>query len=205
MFRRGDIPKRLMPGTIALGAFTFTMDALPGSPQIQNMIPTTFFGTDAWAAPMARHDRRASSSCGRARLARVGAAAPRRRPGKATAAGTSTSRNGAASVGGRTVPGRPAARWSSGSPTWRHELIPRLVRRRDHDGAAGARAAADHAALVRRRDLGRAGRAAGGIAHGRCCSRSGRVMRRFADGSKAAVGGALLARSTRRRSTASAT
>ncbi|NYY80507.1 hypothetical protein DMH27_13250 [Raoultella planticola] len=31
-----------MPATIALGAFTFTMDALPGSPQIQNIIPTTF-------------------------------------------------------------------------------------------------------------------------------------------------------------------
>ncbi len=28
-----------MPATIALGAFTFTMDALPGSPQIQNIIP----------------------------------------------------------------------------------------------------------------------------------------------------------------------
>jgi H+/gluconate symporter-like permease len=27
------------------------MDALPGSPQIQNIIPTTFFHTDAWAAP----------------------------------------------------------------------------------------------------------------------------------------------------------
>jgi H+/gluconate symporter-like permease len=27
------------------------MDALPGSPQIQNLIPTTFFKTDAWAAP----------------------------------------------------------------------------------------------------------------------------------------------------------
>src|SRR5690606_15610708 len=34
-----------------LGAFTFTMDALPGTPQIQNIIPTAFFGTDAWAAP----------------------------------------------------------------------------------------------------------------------------------------------------------
>jgi len=51
LFRRGNIPKRLVPGTIALGAFTFTMDALPGSPQIQNIIPTTFFGTDTWAAP----------------------------------------------------------------------------------------------------------------------------------------------------------
>lgn len=51
MFKQGDIPKRLIPGTIALGAFTFTMDALPGTPQIQNIIPTTFFNTDTWAAP----------------------------------------------------------------------------------------------------------------------------------------------------------
>jgi H+/gluconate symporter-like permease len=51
LFRELDIPKRLIPGTIALGAFTFTMDSLPGSPQIQNIIPTTFFETDAWAAP----------------------------------------------------------------------------------------------------------------------------------------------------------
>ena len=52
LFRHGNIPKRLIPGTIALGAFTFTMDALPGTPQIQNLIPTTFFNTTAWAAPV---------------------------------------------------------------------------------------------------------------------------------------------------------
>ena len=51
LFRASNIPKRLIPGTIALGAFTFTMDALPGTPQIQNIIPTAFFGTTAWAAP----------------------------------------------------------------------------------------------------------------------------------------------------------
>lgn len=51
MFKEADIPKRLIPGTIALGAFTFTMDALPGTPQIQNVIPTTFFKTDIYAAP----------------------------------------------------------------------------------------------------------------------------------------------------------
>ena len=51
MFRQSDIPKRLIPGTIALGAFTFTMDSLPGTPQIQNIIPTTFFKTTTWAAP----------------------------------------------------------------------------------------------------------------------------------------------------------
>jgi H+/gluconate symporter-like permease len=52
MFRQGRIPKRLIPGTIALGAFSFTMDAMPGSPQIQNIIPTTFFATTTWAAPI---------------------------------------------------------------------------------------------------------------------------------------------------------
>ncbi len=52
LFRQGNIPKRLIPGTIALGAFTFTMDSLPGTPQIQNIIPTTFFGTNTWAAPI---------------------------------------------------------------------------------------------------------------------------------------------------------
>ncbi|KZC17455.1 transporter [Rhodanobacter sp. FW510-R12] len=51
LFRQSDIPKRLIPGTIALGAFTFTMDSLPGTPQIQNIIPTSFFGTNTWAAP----------------------------------------------------------------------------------------------------------------------------------------------------------
>jgi len=51
MFRQGDIPKRLIPGTIALGAFTCTMDSLPGTPQIQNIIPTTFFKTNIYAAP----------------------------------------------------------------------------------------------------------------------------------------------------------
>ena len=51
MFRQSGIPKRLIPGTIALGAFTFTMDSLPGTPQIQNIIPTTFFKTTTWAAP----------------------------------------------------------------------------------------------------------------------------------------------------------
>ena len=51
MFRQAGIPKRLIPATIALGAFTFTMDALPGTPQIQNIIPTAFFKTNTFAAP----------------------------------------------------------------------------------------------------------------------------------------------------------
>lgn len=52
LFKEADIPKRLIPGTIALGAFTFTMDAAPGTPQIQNLIPTKFFGTTLYAAPI---------------------------------------------------------------------------------------------------------------------------------------------------------
>ncbi|TCJ98630.1 H+/gluconate symporter-like permease [Volucribacter psittacicida] len=52
VFKEANITRRLIPGTIACGAFTFTMTALPGSPQIQNLIPTAYFGTDAMAAPM---------------------------------------------------------------------------------------------------------------------------------------------------------
>ncbi len=52
LFREADIPKRLIPGSIALGSFTFTMTALPGSPQIQNLIPTKYFGTNGYAAPI---------------------------------------------------------------------------------------------------------------------------------------------------------
>ncbi|MDP2984833.1 MAG: GntP family permease [Candidatus Latescibacter sp.] len=53
LFKEADIPKRLIPGTIALGSFTFTMDAFPGTPQIQNIIPTSFYGTTSYAAPIA--------------------------------------------------------------------------------------------------------------------------------------------------------
>lgn len=52
IFKEADIPKRLVPATIAVGAFTFTMDALPGTPQIQNSIPMKFFNTDLYAAPV---------------------------------------------------------------------------------------------------------------------------------------------------------
>lgn len=51
LFRDADIPKRLIPASLALGAFTFTMSALPGTPAIQNAIPMPFFGTTAFAAP----------------------------------------------------------------------------------------------------------------------------------------------------------
>jgi H+/gluconate symporter-like permease len=52
LFRRADVPKRLIPASIALGSFTFTMTALPGTPAIQNAIPMPFFGTTPFAAPV---------------------------------------------------------------------------------------------------------------------------------------------------------
>lgn len=51
LFVQTDLPQRLIPATIALGAFTFTMTALPGTPSIQNAIPMATFGTTAFAAP----------------------------------------------------------------------------------------------------------------------------------------------------------
>lgn len=52
LLKEADVPKRLLPGAIALGAFTFTMTALPGSPQYINAMPTVFLGTDIYAAPI---------------------------------------------------------------------------------------------------------------------------------------------------------
>ena len=51
LFRQANIPRRLIPAAVALGAFTFTMTALPGTPAIQNAIPMPYFGTTPFAAP----------------------------------------------------------------------------------------------------------------------------------------------------------
>ena len=52
LFREANITRKLIPGAIALGSFTFTMTAIPGTPQIQNMIPTNYYGTTPTAAPI---------------------------------------------------------------------------------------------------------------------------------------------------------
>ncbi|MRR29482.1 GntP family permease [bacterium] len=52
LYKEANIPKHMLAGAIALGSFSFTMAAFPGSPQIQNIIPTKFFGTTASAAPI---------------------------------------------------------------------------------------------------------------------------------------------------------
>ena len=51
LFRQAAVPHRLIPPAIALGAFTFTMTTLPGTPAIQNAIPMAYFGTTLFAAP----------------------------------------------------------------------------------------------------------------------------------------------------------
>lgn len=51
LFAETGLPAQLIPATIALGAFTFTMTALPGTPSIQNAIPMATFGTTPFAAP----------------------------------------------------------------------------------------------------------------------------------------------------------
>jgi H+/gluconate symporter-like permease len=51
MFQAANIPRRLMPATIGLGAFTFTMSVLPGSPSVNNAVPMPYFGTTTFAAP----------------------------------------------------------------------------------------------------------------------------------------------------------
>lgn len=51
LFQQAKVPHRLIPPAIALGAFTFTMTALPGTPAIQNAIPMAYFGTTLFAAP----------------------------------------------------------------------------------------------------------------------------------------------------------
>ncbi|MEL6542380.1 MAG: GntP family permease [Pseudomonadota bacterium] len=52
LMHEANIPKRLFCGALALGAGTFTLTALPGTPSIHNVIPTLTLGTDLFAAPL---------------------------------------------------------------------------------------------------------------------------------------------------------
>jgi H+/gluconate symporter-like permease len=49
LLKEADIPKRLFCAALALGAGTFTLTALPGTPSIQNVIPSVRLGTDLFA------------------------------------------------------------------------------------------------------------------------------------------------------------
>lgn len=50
--KEADIPKRLIPGAIGLGAFGFAAYALPGSPQVQNAMFMPYYQTNLYAAPV---------------------------------------------------------------------------------------------------------------------------------------------------------
>jgi H+/gluconate symporter-like permease len=52
IYRAADLPRTLLPGAIAFGAFGITMTSVPGTPQIQNLIPMEFYGTTPMAAPL---------------------------------------------------------------------------------------------------------------------------------------------------------
>ena len=52
VYRAADLPRTLLPGAIAFGAFGITMTAVPGTPQIQNLIPADYYGTTPMAAPL---------------------------------------------------------------------------------------------------------------------------------------------------------
>lgn len=52
IYREADLPRTLLPGAIAFGAFGITMTAVPGTPQIQNIIPAKYYGTAPSAAPL---------------------------------------------------------------------------------------------------------------------------------------------------------
>lgn len=51
LFKEADIPVRLIPATIMVGAFQFAMVA-PGAPTIQNLIPGNHFDTPPASAPI---------------------------------------------------------------------------------------------------------------------------------------------------------
>jgi len=52
LMQHADLPKRLLVGPITLGAGTFTMTALPGSPALQNIIASQGLKTPLTAAPV---------------------------------------------------------------------------------------------------------------------------------------------------------
>lgn len=51
LFQQADLPRRIIPGVVFLGAGSYAMTALPGSPALTNVIPTQFLGTTVTAAP----------------------------------------------------------------------------------------------------------------------------------------------------------
>lgn len=52
IFKAADLPRTMLPAVITVGALCITMTAIPGTPQIQNLIPMEYFGTTATAGAL---------------------------------------------------------------------------------------------------------------------------------------------------------
>lgn len=111
LFRQANIPRRFIPASIALGAFTFTMTAMPGTVQIQNQIPMPFFRTNSFAAP-------GLGLIGSAIMLGLGMAwldrQARRARDRGEGFGDETTSPSVATVGARTAPLPPA--WGAFTP-----------------------------------------------------------------------------------------
>jgi H+/gluconate symporter-like permease len=51
LFKDADISWHFFPGILVFGSWTATMTMLPGTPQVHNIIPTKYLGTNTMAAP----------------------------------------------------------------------------------------------------------------------------------------------------------
>ena len=52
LFKEANLPRHLMMACLIIGSATYTMTALPGSPQLTNVVPTQYLGTTMTAAPV---------------------------------------------------------------------------------------------------------------------------------------------------------
>lgn len=52
LMKEANIAKRLLPGILCIGAATFTMTAMPGTPQLTNVIPSQLLGTPLTAGAL---------------------------------------------------------------------------------------------------------------------------------------------------------
>lgn len=52
LFKEANLPRHLTMACLITGAATYTMTALPGTPQLTNVVPTEYLGTTMTAAPV---------------------------------------------------------------------------------------------------------------------------------------------------------
>lgn len=52
LFKRADLPRKLLPGAIAAGSFTFAAAFYPGTPQLMNVIPIPYLNTSVNAGAL---------------------------------------------------------------------------------------------------------------------------------------------------------